>query len=109
MIEKMKNADKRLYTFVIVWECLILALGIIFAIGESNFFMIVYALIVALYFWLDYYVAGYFYFIGVDKGYSDRAYLRFAFSLNFVGYIMIAAMPDRANNQQVVSDELPEV
>lgn len=109
MIEKTKNADKGLFNFVLVWECLILLVGIILAVGSSNFFMIVSALIVALYFWLDYYVAGYFYFIGVDKGYSDRAYLRFAFALNIIGYIMIAAMPDRGGNQQIVSDELPDL
>ena len=58
---------------------------------------------------LSYYVAGLFYFIAVDKGYSAKVYLWIATLFGFVGYLLIVAMPDRGNNPQIVSDELPDL
>ena len=58
---------------------------------------------------LEYYIAGLFYFIGVDKGYRGKAYLWLAALIPAVGYLLIVAMPDRGGKPQVEDDELPDL
>lgn len=79
-------------------------------------------LIVAAVLVIDWFVAKEFYRISCDKGYPEQKYLWIAFLLGIIGYILIAAMPNKnktdnlqvsgnaANNNVAPSpDELPEL
>lgn len=106
MFKKLKNVDNILFWFVIVSAAAWLLLGVLLA---EDFVMILLGIIPAALCFLEYYVAGLFYFIGVDKGYNSRAYLWMCALLTFVGYMLIIAMPDRGNSQKVLPDELPDL
>jgi len=59
---------------------------------------------------VSWFAAKEFYQIAEDKGYHGRKYFWWAFLLPLVGYLMIAAMPDRGGEQRaVVSEDLPEL
>ena len=63
--------------------------------------IIILAVVAALV--ISWFVAGEFFRIAEDKGWIS-------FLLGFVGYLLIAAMPDRSVGQSVVSnDELPDL
>ena len=65
--------------------------------------IIILAVVAALV--ISWFVAGEFF-----KGYHERKYFWISFLLGFVGYLLIAAMPDRSVGQSVVSnDELPDL
>lgn len=79
-------------------------------------------LIVAVVLAIDWLIAREFYQIACDKGYTEQKYLWIAFLLGMIGYILIAAMPNKnktdnlqvsgnaANNNTAPSpDELPEL
>lgn len=70
---------------------------------------ILYLLIAAFLFWLDWRIANWFFEVAQAKGFRDRKYLWICFWLNVVGYLLVIALPDRGNTQQVLSDELPEL
>ena len=73
-------------------------------------FVILVILAVIAAFVISWFVAGEFYKIAEDKGYHERKYFWISFLLGFVGYLLVAAMPDRTVGQTVVSnDELPEL
>lgn len=59
--------------------------------------------------WLDWLIANWFFEAAQEKGYRDRKYLWICFWLSFVGYLLVIALPDRGNTQQVISDELPDL
>ncbi|MDO5479942.1 MAG: hypothetical protein Q4G23_12355 [Clostridia bacterium] len=109
MTEKLKRADSFLYKLVLILIVIELVAGVILWIDSGAFFMFLVAVIAALALWCDYIIAGYFYFIAVDKGYSDVAFLRMSFFLTLVGYIMVAAMPNNPNTQSINELELPEI
>ena len=70
--------------------------------------IIILAVVAALV--ISWFVAGEFFRIAEDKGYHERKYFWISFLLGFVGYLLIAAMPDRSVGQSVVSnDELPDL
>ena len=120
MFEKLKKADQKLYYCYLAAIALCVLGGIVlfidsgntwrgFDIDNANILWILVGLIGAAYIALDYYLAGLFYFLGVDKGYSEKAYLWIAYFLPLVGYMLVIAMPDRRNTQQIASDELPDL
>lgn len=108
MFERLKRADKILYWIVMVAAILWLLIGVIGAI-DGGIGMLLIGVFCAAFLILGYYIAGLFYFIAVDKGYNSRAYLWLCFSITLVGYLLVVAMPDRGNTQQVVSEELPDL
>ena len=68
--------------------------------------IIILAVVAALV--ISWFVAVEFFRIAEDKGYHERKYFWISFLLGFVGYPLIAAVPDRTVRQSVVSnDELP--
>ena len=70
--------------------------------------IIILAVVAALV--ISWFVAGEFFRIAEDKGYHELKYFWISFLLGFVGYLLIAAMPDRSVGQSVVSnDELPDL
>ena len=109
MFEKLIKTDKLLGCVVLGLIALFVIGGIIIgAIVEGGIALLI-GLLAAVVLFIDYYIAGCFYFIGVDKGYNNVAYLRIAFVFTVVGYIMIAAMPDRSESKQDEAYELPEI
>ncbi|MCM1545064.1 MAG: hypothetical protein NC110_07170 [Ruminococcus sp.] len=112
MLKKLKEADKSFYksvmTSIVIW----LVIGIIgiILVGTDLYFLFA-GLILALVAFFDYIIAGFFYFIAVDKGYKDTIYLRLGYFIPPIGHLLIIAMPDRANTvaKSVDVDELPEL
>lgn len=120
MFEKLKKTDKNLYICVLITVGLCLLAGIIlfidsgngrwgFDLGNTDIVWLLAGIVAAASIVLDYYLAGLFYFLGVDKGYYAKAYLRIAYFIPAVGYLLIIAMPDRGGNPQFANDELPEL
>ena len=58
-----------------------------------------------------YFVAEEFYKIAVMKGWPQKKYRVFALLLWIFGYLLIVALPDRANEAipAVISDDLPQL
>lgn len=76
-----------------------MALASIFSIFPIIVFLVV-----------NWFAAGEFYKIAEDKGYHNRKYFWWAFLVPVVGYILIAAMPDRGGEQRTVyNQDLPEL
>lgn len=57
----------------------------------------------------DYLIAMEFYFIAKEKGYSEKKYFWYSFILTGLGYLMILALPNKANSAVNAVDELPEI
>lgn len=63
-----------------------------------------------LFFVVNWFAAGEFYKIAEDKGYHSRKYFWWTFLVPIVGYILIAAMPDRGVDQRTVyNQDLPDL
>ena len=59
---------------------------------------------------VNWFAAGEFYKLAEDKGYHSKKYFWWAFLVPVVGYILIAAMPDRGGEQYTVyNQDLPEL
>ena len=43
------------------------------------------------------------------KGHIQKKYFWLCFLLGAVGYLLVVALPDRGNAQQIASDELPDL
>ena len=106
MFEKLKKADSVLFWLIMIAVGLWLIFGLL---GFNEGYPLLIGIGCAVGLLVSYYVAGLFYFIAVDKGYSAKVYLWIATLFGFVGYLLIVAMPDRGNNPQIVSDELPDL
>jgi len=109
MFAKLKKADSGLFTGVIILIVVLFVIAVIMDIDYGDGIYTLSSLGVALFILLDYYLAGWFYFIAVDKGYSSTAYLKIAFIFTMIGYLLIIAMPDRGTTKQAITDELPEL
>ncbi|MBO5430073.1 MAG: hypothetical protein J6A10_08970 [Peptococcaceae bacterium] len=75
-------------------------------VGLSIFYLIVFAVIIAI----AYFVAKEFYYVAEQKGYTERKYFWYAFLLNWIGYLLIIALPDRGGNNKsgnIDIDQLP--
>lgn len=109
MFKRLKKADTVLYWFVMVAVILWLIIGVVLA-ANAGFAGVLIGMVFAGVLILDYYLAGLFYFLGVDKGYNARVYLWLAYLLPPVGYLLIVAMPDRGGNTAaILPDELPDL
>ena len=65
---------------------------------------------IVIFFVVNWFAAGEFYKLAEDKGYHSRKYFWWAFLVPVVGYILIAAMPDRGADQRTVyNQDLPEL
>ena len=65
---------------------------------------------VVIFFVVNWFAAGEFYKLAEDKGYHSRKYFWWAFLVPVVGYILIAAMPDRGVDQRTIyNQDLPEL
>lgn len=53
--------------------------------------------------------AGWFSSVAKEKGFYSDKYFWICFFFNIVGYLLVVALPDRGNNRQQMSDELPEL
>ena len=101
MPQKLRKYARGLRVFVIVCIVILFCAGFIASIAlasEGPVSLIVFGSCalegVALY--VQYILAGYFYFVARDKGYTDKAYLYIPFFLPLVGYILVAALPDKS-------------
>ena len=52
-----------------------------------------------LLFYLEYILAGYFYFAAKDKGYKDLSYLFFSWVFPLIGHLLVVALPDRGKGK----------
>ena len=70
--------------------------------GEFEIALIVLgsALLGALFIYVDYIIAGRFFFAAIDKGYNDTYYLALSFFIPPYGHRMIIALPDRGNGKK---------
>lgn len=50
-------------------------------------------------FYLEYLLAGYFYFTARDKGYTDLMYLFFPWAFPIIGHLLVVALPDRGDGK----------
>ena len=83
----------------------------LFAYGDDGVLAgIVFGALVALgiYIAIDYLIAKTFYDIACQKGHDERKYFHFCFWLGAVGYIMVAALPDRGMQNVSVSEKHPK-
>ena len=106
MFKKLKETDNALFWVVVAAAVVSLLAGVLIA---EDAIMILLGIIPAALCFLEYYIAGLFYFIAVDKGYNGKVYLWMCTLLTVVGYMMVIAMPDRSRNQVVAPDELPDL
>ena len=106
MFGKLKEVDSKVFWIAMIFSGLWLIYGLL-GIGEG--YPLFLGIGVAVGILVEYYIAGLFYFIAVDKGYSAKVYLWIATLFGFVGYLLIVAMPDRGISQKMVSDELPDL
>lgn len=60
---------------------------------------------------VDYFVAKEFYMAAAMKGWSEKKYFLLPFFLLFVGYILVAALPDRGGQDMssINSNDLPDI
>jgi len=106
MFRKLKEVDSKLFWLAMIFSGLWLIYGLL-GIGEG--YPLFIGIGIALGILVSYYIAGLFYFIAVDKGYSAKVYLWIATLFGFVGYLLIVAMPDRGGNLQAPNDDLPDL
>ena len=106
MFGKLKKADGRLFWLIMIAVGLWLIFGLL---GFNEGYPLFIGIGIALGILVSYYIAGLFYFIAVDKGYSAKVYLWIATLFGFVGYLLIVAMPDRGGNLQAPNDDLPDL
>ena len=52
---------------------------------------------------LDCYIAQQFESVAKDKGYTGRKYYYLCFFLGIIGYLLVIALPDRANQKTIVN------
>lgn len=69
----------------------------------------VYLLIAAVFIFIDYLIAGWFYEAAKAKGFYNKKYFWICFLLELPGWLLVIALPDRGNVPQVLSDELPDI
>lgn len=106
MFGKLKEVDSKLFWIAMIFSGLCLIYGLL-GIGEG--YPLFLGIGVAVGILVEYYIAGLFYFIAVDKGYRATVYLWIATLFGFVGYLLIVAMPDRGGNLQAPNDDLPDL
>lgn len=54
-------------------------------------------------------IAKQFYEVAQKKGHYDKKYFWFCFLLCVIGYLLVIALPDRANTTHSANDDLPDL
>ncbi|MBR2724211.1 MAG: hypothetical protein IKB72_02075 [Ruminococcus sp.] len=106
MFNKLSQIGGWVHTWFVVMM-LIMILGTVIAffvlIGDDlpdvAFIVLGSGVVTCLLFYLEYLLAGYFYFAARDKGYTDLMYLFFPWAFPVIGHLLIAALPDRGNGK----------
>jgi hypothetical protein len=70
---------------------------------------IIYFLIFIFWLCISLYLAEQFYEVAKEKGYDDRKYFQICFWLGLPGYLLVIALPNRANLMQTLPEELPDL
>ena len=112
----LKSSDKLLHKLVKVFMGLTVvatwALWLLLDPGSTeSTCCLICGLVLLPIIYINYIVAGYFYRIAVDKGYTDTVYLRITFFLPLIGQLLVIAMPNlkAASETKHSIDELPEI
>ena len=71
--------------------------------------LLITLIVCALVIWLFWYIAKQFEEAAQKKGHTRKKYFWLCFLLGAVGYLLVVALPDRGNTQQIASDELPDL
>lgn len=108
-MRKTNGVDKVTDTIVLVVSALVAGLSAMLIVSEGIDARVFILLGIAIAMWLDTLIATQFYKIAKEKGHDSVTYYRFAFWLSIVGYLMVIALPDRKHEEQVSSDELPDL
>ena len=108
-MRKTNGVDKVTDTIVLVLSALAAGLSAMLIVSEGIDVRVFILLGIAIAMWLDTLIATQFYKIAKEKGHDSVTYYRFAFWLGIVGYLMVIALPDRKHEEQVSSDELPDL
>ena len=58
---------------------------------------------------IDWILAELFYQAAKAKGHNTKLYFWICFLLTWAGYLLVIALPDRGNQNPVISDELPDL
>ena len=106
MFEKLKKHGGWINGVFWFIECL-LALGTViafFVLTSDNLpglgvIVLFGGAFVCFMFYLEYILAGYFYFAARDKGYTDLMYLFFPWVFPVIGHLLIVALPDRGGSK----------
>ena len=69
----------------------------------------VYLVALVIVIWIDWYLAKQFYEAAKAKGHYEKRYFWICFLLTWAGYLLVIALPDRGNQNPVISDELPDL
>ena len=77
-----------------------------------EFFILLIFCVIPFIIFINVFIADEFYKIARDKGYTDKKYFWICFWLGFIGYVMVAAMPQKNKEipiQNTPIDETKEV
>ena len=103
--EKLLDAGGWVNYLFYIWMAM-LALGTIIAffslVGDLPglaFIVLISGVFAMVFFWLEYLLAGYFYFSAVDKGYKDLFYLFFPWIFPLIGHLLVVSLPDRGSSK----------
>ena len=74
--------------------------------GDSILIVLIGAII---YFVIAHCIATDFYEIAKKKGHFEKKYYWWTFLCGLVGYLMVVALPDNSDKEEINDDELPEI
>ena len=83
------------YVILVVLGSFIAFCALIAEVPEIAWSVLLGAGVLLIASYVQYIVAGYFYFAAVDKGYKGLAYFALPWLLTFIGYLLVIALPDR--------------
>ena len=122
MLERAKKACPGLSNFIFFMYIILIAAGVItfliLMFEDTDLFVIALSclfggILTALMLYLEFLIAAYFYGAAVDKGYPDPFYLKLAFWIPVIGYLLVIALPNRggsgSNASSIYDDSLPDL
>ena len=113
MVKRANQACPGLAGFVSILCGVMIAVGVlsflIIMINDMDHFLIALSCLLGsgltvLLIYLEYVIAAHFYGAAADKGYPDPFYLKLAFWIPVIGYLLVIALPNRGSGGNVVSD-----
>lgn len=98
------NVLKKIIKLIISIIAIAGAICLLVGIDDEEFLIAGYSILgVAVVLWVDYALSTYFYYVATEKGYCEACYLWIPFLFSAVGYILVAALPDKGNGTKTVS------